>query len=292
MKTLILLLMLQIGSGQIVFHNHKWKSRKELVNAGARCSTVHPSELHRQNIDKDLEKFRGARPRGPVAARMPQSVTVSVYFHEINDGKVRVSDTQVADQINVLNAAFALSPLKFSLAGITHTNNVQWFQMTPGSTAEREAKLALGLPRSPKILHLYSAAPGQGLLGWATFPWDVAKFPNDSGVVLLYSSLPGGNAAPYNLGDTATHEVGHWVGLYHTFQGGCTRTGDSVADTAAEKSAAFGCPTNQDSCVQKRFPGLDPVTNFMDYSDDACMSKFTAEQIQRMSDLCLQYRGL
>jgi hypothetical protein len=217
---------------------------------------------------------------------------VQVYFHEINDGAVRASNTQIDNQIAVLNAAYVLTPFKFVLVNVTHTTNSQWFAMTPGSIAEREAKLALGKPQGPGILHLYSAAPGQGLLGWATFPWDYEKYPADSGVVLLYSSLPGGGAAPYDLGDTATHEVGHWVGLYHTFQGGCTRVGDSVADTAAEKSAAFGCPTSQDSCSQKRFPGVDPIDNFMDYTDDACMSKFTAEQIQRMSDLSLQYRGL
>lgn len=281
---------------------HSWPSKQAFIDSGARCATRPLSDLERFEVEQKVGPIIAARAQalGQVGANgkpggggggggtVVSGGAVNVYFHVITDttGAGNVSDQDVSKQIQVLNNAYAPWGWSFTLVEITRTANNSWYAMGYGSTAEKQAKAALRQGTADD-LNIYTANLGGGLLGWATFPSSYAASPSNDGVVLLYSSLPGGSAAPYNLGDTGTHEVGHWMGLYHTFQGGCAKTGDSVGDTAAERSAAYGCPAGRDTCSAE---GADPIENFMDYTDDRCMFEFTAGQDTRMDAMYSAYR--
>lgn len=248
------------------------------------CATDHSPERI-SAAERDFQKRRGS-----TIVRNVTGGTIDVYFHVINRGtgisNGDIPDTMIRDQISVLNNAFGQWGWQFRLVATTRTTNATWFTGCYGS-AESAMKNALRRGTADD-LNIYSCSPSNGILGYATFPSSYQSQPKLDGVVVLYSSLPGGNAAPYNLGDTGTHEVGHWMGLYHTFQGGCNGNGDYVSDTPAERSAAYGCPNGRDSCANK--PGLDPIQNFMDYTDDACMDRFSAGQDARMDSLFTTYR--
>ena len=250
--------------------------------------------VHRGCATQDLsdaERFADAQKMAALAdtAFITESRVIPVYWHNIRSatGTGGVTAQQITDSIAVLNAAYAGTSFSFSLVSTATHNNGTWYTAGYGSTAESQMKNALRQGGS-NALNVYSNNMGGGLLGWATFPSSYASQPKMDGVVILQGSVPGGNAVPYNEGDTLTHEVGHWLGLYHTFQGGCSKSNDGVSDTPQEKSAAYGCPTGRNTCA--RDPGDDPIYNFMDYTDDSCMFEFTAGQAARMSAQWNAYR--
>ena len=236
-------------------------------------------------------RARAARLLDRSARAESAGAAIPVYVHVMaaKDGSGNVTNSQVRRQIGVLNNTFAggesdaaaQTGVTFELAGVDRFYNDTWHK--DGASANYRKQTREG---GADALNMWLV--DFKYLGIATFPWDYAKRPGIDGVRVNYASLPGGSIANYNLGETATHEVGHWLGLYHTFQGGCTELNDEVSDTPAQSSPTNGCPEGRDSCA---LPGLDPIHNYMDYSYDSCYTEFTGEQSARMSDMFTAFRS-
>ena len=119
-------------------------------------------------------------------------------------------------------------------------------------------------------LNIYYQQFASDNLGYCTYPRHNITVGTDrffwDGCTVITEALPGGPLPRFDLGKTATHEVGHWLDLFHTFENGCSCVGDMVHDTPASESGTSGCPVGRDSCPG--LPGLDDITNYMDYSDE------------------------
>jgi hypothetical protein len=264
------------------------------------CNPLAPSMQGRGGVTRepDLSQVHGdlpARAKGKAGADF--SATVPVWFHVVTDGSIgNLTRSQISAQMRVLNVTFsggeggADAGFEFELAGVTRTNNPKWFNAGPGGI-EHDMKRALHRG-GPETLNLYSTTAG-AYLGWAYFPSivDSSSQAYLDGIVIDWESMPGTSDRyedAFDLGETATHEAGHWLNLDHTFAGGCGPNGDFVADTPAEKTPTSGCPAGKDTCPE---PGLDPIHNYMDYSFDSCYTEFTPGQVQRMQDAWLFYRA-
>ena len=262
---------------------------------------------------------RQGKAGGTAPAAEEVSATIPVRFNVVYKDKGKgggwLSDERIDAQIDVLNAAYAGTGFSFVLEEIDRTYQPEWFNLVStnggiprfyrGSSKEVKMKKFFYGDSTSQTLNIYSASLAQSLLGWAYFPSDFTDAATEGdplpqyfdGVVLDYRSLPSVEGdtgdtsvyADYGEGDTATHEVGHWFELYHTFQGGCADPGDYVDDTAPEASPAFACPTGRDTCEGG---GVDPIENFMDYTYDSCMTEFTAGQAARMQQAWTDYRAI
>jgi pregnancy-associated plasma protein-A len=258
---------------------------------------------------REIEAFSMLARRAPrtTVARIP--VVVHVLYRTAADD---IPDAQVASQIDVLNADFRATNadlqntpapflaragdalVEFALAtedpagkpshGITRTRTSHASFEGEIGDLDDAIKVASGARAWPadRYLNLWVCALGSGLLGYAQFPGGPA---DRDGVVILNTAFgtTGSVQAPFDLGRTATHEIGHWLNLLHIWGDddlGC-RGSDSVADTPNQAGSNAGCPQfPRVSC--RNGPSGDMFMNFMDYTDDACMSLFSKGQVARM----------
>ncbi|KAI0007338.1 Metalloprotease [Xylariaceae sp. FL0662B] len=258
-------------------------------NATRLCGTPEPTKEQIAASEAMLATERERRTKGEF--RTLRSFTVNTYFHVVASGESvdegYLTQQMIDDQLDVMNNDYGPHGISFNLVDTDWTINENW--AADGNELQMKKALRQG---SYSDLNLYFLGNlGGGLLGYCYFPDSVSDGSNAfylDGCTILGASVPGGSVAPFNEGGTAVHETGHWMNLYHTFQGGCSGSGDSIDDTPAQASASSGCPEGRDSCPAA---GLDPIHNYMDYSDDACYEEFTSDQEERMYSAWSAYRS-
>ncbi len=258
------------------------------VNQAARCGTEGLTPVQQAAADTRIDALRESGSL-ELARKIKVRIAYHVVYGDKDEGKLRKK--QVKKQHKAMKKAFrkpkagvepdaktASDPkivLKFG--GVDFTENDDWFRGCGGFAAEDEMKKATASDPD-EFLNFWFCDPGGGLLGYAYLPVSGVEGTYLFGAVVLWSSTPKGPAAPFDEGHTGTHEVGHSLGLDHTFQGGCGGKGDKVDDTPSQKTPNFGCSAKR-SCGS-----ADPIENYMNYTDDACMTEFTFGQNTRMDE--------
>lgn len=263
----------------------------------------------RDQVEQFTQNYIATHPDGGERTVVTVPVVVHVVYHTATQN---ISDAQILSQIDVLNQDYrrtnpdavntpayfagvaADCEINFCLASVDPSGNPTTgivrvsTTRTSFSTDDKVKHTSQGGDDAwpaTDYLNMWVCNLGGGLLGYAQFPGGPAS---TDGVVILYSSF--GNTgyviSPYDLGRTATHEVGHWLNLYHTWGDdgtSCTGT-DYCADTPNQADETYGCPSgSRVSCSNG--PNGDMYENYMDYTDDACMNIFTNDQVARMQAL-------
>lgn len=261
-----------------------------------------------QKIDAFTAEFIKANPTGTRT-----QVTIPVVFHVVyNTTAENISDAKVLSQLDVLNQDYRrLNPdvnetpavfagvaadceINFCMAardpsgnattGITRTSTTKT-SFSSNNNVKFTAQGGHDIWDRSKYLNIWVCDLGSGLLGYAQFPGGPA---NTDGVVIDYAYTGNiGATPPYQYGRSATHEVGHWLNLYHIWGDdgtGCNGS-DQVSDTPNQADETYGCPlpTVRISCTNG--PNGDMYSNYMDYTDDGCMNLFTTGQKSRMQAL-------
>ncbi|MBA3501878.1 MAG: M43 family zinc metalloprotease [Myxococcota bacterium] len=311
-----------LPDGKVRVGSHLFATANEYVNSevfrakGARCgSETAEVTADAMNLIAPSDCTMGSTLINP-DYNDARVFVIQVVYHVIKktDGVGDITPALLKSQIDVLNEDFnALvnTPgsmgtnlkIQFALArfdpqgnphpGYNIVVNDSYFADPGSGLSPMKAALKWDTTR---YLNVYTNDANDAL-GYATFPQQNAGTAQD-GVVMLWNSV-GRNSPigpPYNLGRTMTHEVGHYLGLYHTFQGGCGTaaspytSGDLVMDTNRESGPHFGCTAGASTCTGGA--GMKPIENYMNYSDDVCMTKFTVEQANRARCSLVNYRTI
>lgn len=255
-----------------------------------------------------------------------ESLIIPVKWYMILDSEDNgiISLENINRQIDTLNSIFKNSRFEFVLHDTMTIKNDQWFTSIGSSLSynddvrEKTFWMDLKNRQKKKCLNITSALGDSTFLGESSFPWDNGIY--SQGVFINYKTIPGVDNSdwPYNKGKTLAHELGHFFGLYHVFHvggvvspfincadvgkyNGCT--GDDLCkDTPQAKychmfgcgqcdSNDLGCNCNGKTCQSCNEGIDDPVTNIMSYNPDDCMTEFTKDQFNRMTNYLLSHHS-
>ncbi|WP_299818222.1 M43 family zinc metalloprotease [uncultured Pontibacter sp.] len=265
-------------------------------------------EQARQAVQQALKQQNNAQYLRQAAS----TITIPVVFHVLYYNSTQnISDEQLLSQLSILNADFrrknadavntpsyfqpfaADTEIEFCLAtidpngdpttGITRTPTTRSSFSYSTENVKYTNRGGKDAWNSSQYLNIWVCRIDDNIIGYATPPGGP---PATDGVVLDYTTIgaPPFNrfSTNYNLGRTATHEVGHWLGLNHIWGNGSTcNDSDGIADTPNQREENVGCPSGMSlSCNDS--PYGDMYQNFMDYTDDACMNLFTQGQAAYM----------
>lgn len=276
---------------------------------GRRCGLVNVAEQRRAARGAPA---RAARSTGDCTSSLTRiqneywpgiaTYIIPVWFHIIHrsNGTGDIPDQRIYDQMTVLNEDFGAWAgtlgangfnvrIQFELAGIDRTESNTWYR--DSAMNELAYKTALNMDPN-RYLNIYTN-DAEGYLGYAYLPQDM---PGDvlDGVVMLHDVIGGrdNGFGSYDQGRTLVHEVGHYLGLEHTFESSAAcpapsySSGDLIVDTNTQQDATYGCPTAAPSSCGS----VDPIDNYMGYNDDSCIVRFTAEQGNRAVCSLVNYR--
>ena len=234
----------------------------------------------------------------PVKRQAGNTTVVPTYFHVVSTKAKQKQTTQamLSKQLQVMNQGYAGTGFSFELVDTDFTVNDEWATLDVEDAAVQDMKKKLRKGTYAELNVYFMTDLANGILGMCEFPTDEINPSTPSsytfdGCMVHGGSMPNAPDFPgkFDEGFTAVHEIGHWFGLYHVFQGSsCRSNGDLIEDTPFQSSATSGCPTTKDSCPNS--PGVDSIHNFMDYSDDRCYEGFTKGQIKRINDLWTELR--
>lgn len=265
-----------------------------------------------------FERIDQFAPANQAEANAPR--IIPVVFHVVHMyGSENISKAQILDQMRILNEDFKklnadttnIDPtfksvaadcnIEFRLAQIDPNGNctdgiVRVY--SPLCENARDNVKAVSYWNSQKYLNVWvvksieSSSGGEGtVLGFAQFPGPFGGGTSTDGVVVRADYIGSiGSGSPSYKGRTLTHEIGHWLGLFHTFQGGCNINGDQVSDTPPVANPSYGC-TRKNSCTNDVPDKTDQIENYMDYSNGNCQGMFSIGQKSRMDGVFTQYRS-